>query len=116
MVGALNTVVGATGPLIAPFFLDLGLERRALVGTKAACQTSGHLAKAVVFGVAGFAVAAFLLPLALLSAGVIAGTWIGSRILGRVSETTFVRLYRTVLSLVALRLVVWDGAAVLGWR
>ncbi|MEM7409712.1 MAG: sulfite exporter TauE/SafE family protein [Myxococcota bacterium] len=115
VVGALNTVVGATGPLIAPFFLDLGMERRALIGTKAACQTLGHLAKAVIFGVAGFAFLGFLAPLAVLAASVVLGTWLGSRILGRVTEATFVRLYKTVLTLVALRLVVWDGLAAFGW-
>ena len=37
VVGVLNMTVGATGPLIAPFFLNLGLTRQSLVGTKAAC-------------------------------------------------------------------------------
>ena len=114
VVGTLNTTIGATGPLIAPFFLDLGLDRRALVGTKAACQTLGHLAKLLVFGFAGFSYGAWALPLALLCVAVVGGTWVGSQILGRVSETTFVRLYKGVLTAVALRLVIVDGAAALG--
>ncbi|MEN8182493.1 MAG: sulfite exporter TauE/SafE family protein [Myxococcota bacterium] len=108
-VGFLNTTVGATGPLIAPFFLDIGLTRQALVGTKAGCQSLGHVAKLVVFGVVGFAYGEYLLLLALLSALVVVGTWIGSRILDRVSERTFVVAYRTVLTLIALRLVLWEG-------
>lgn len=107
VVGFLNVTLGATGPLIAPFFLNLGLSRRAIVGTKAACQLLGHLAKLVVFGVAGFAYLAWAWPLALLSAAVVAGTWIGSRILERVSERAFTRLYKSVLTLIALRLVLW---------
>ena len=43
--GFLNMVIGATGVLIDPFFLGLGLSRQALVGTKAACQALGHLVK-----------------------------------------------------------------------
>ncbi len=43
--GFLNMVLGATGVLIDPFFLGLGLSRQALVGTKAACQTIGHVVK-----------------------------------------------------------------------
>ena len=87
---------------------------QALVGTKAACQTLGHLAKIAVFGAVGFAFGAHLLELALLSAAVVAGTGVGSRILGRVSEDLFVRLYKTVLTLVALRLVLWEGASLVG--
>lgn len=116
VVGVLNMTIGATGPLIAPFFLNLGLTRQALVGTKAACQTAGHLAKLVVFGFAGFAFLPYAGPLALLGAAVVAGTWAGSRLLDRVSETTFVRLYQTVLTLIALRLLLSEGMAVLGLR
>jgi uncharacterized membrane protein YfcA len=114
VAGVLNMTVGATGPLIAPFFLGLGLSRQTLVGTKAACQTLGHLVKLGVFGVAGFVFAPWLAPLALLAAMVVAGTWIGSRLLERVSERWFVRAYKTVLTLIALRLVLGEAAAWIG--
>ena len=116
VVGVLNMTVGATGPLIAPFFLNLGLARQALIGTKAACQALGHIAKIAIYGAAGFAFVSWAGPLALLSLAVVAGTWFGSRILGRVSERAFVRLYKGVLTLVALRLVLWDGLDALGLR
>ncbi|NNL68049.1 MAG: sulfite exporter TauE/SafE family protein [Myxococcales bacterium] len=109
VVGFLNVTLGATGPLIAPFFLNLGLTRQALVGTKAACQLLGHLAKIVIFGVVGFAYAEWVIPLALLCLAVVVGTWAGSRMLERVSEKAFVRLYKTVLTLIALRLVASVG-------
>ena len=114
VVGAVNMTVGATGPLIAPFFLNLGLSRQSIIGTKAASQTLGHLVKIGVFGFAGFAYPEYTLPLALLCAMVVAGTWIGSRLLGYVNEPWFTRLYKTVLSLVALRLVIGEGLALLG--
>ena len=108
--------VGAVGPLIAPFFLNIGLERRSVVGTKAACQTLGHLVKIAVFGVAGFAFAEWLTPLALLCVMVLVGTWLGSRLLEKVSEVWFIRLYKTVLTVIAIRLVVWEAAALLDLR
>ena len=116
VVGVLNLTVGAAGPLIAPFFLRIGLTRQALIGTKAACQTAGHLAKIAIFGAAGFAFANYAVELALLSLCVIAGTWIGSRLLESVSETWFTRLYKAVLTLIAIRLVVWEGLAWIGVR
>ncbi len=116
VAGVLNMTIGAVGPLIAPFFLKIGLTRQALIGTKAACQAAGHLVKIAVFGIAGFVFADYAVPLALLSVSVIAGTWIGSQLLERVSERWFKRLYRGVLTLIALRLVIWEGLAWLGVR
>lgn len=109
VVGLLNPTIGATGPLIAPFFLNLGLARQGIIGTKAACQALGHLAKLAVFGVAGFAFASYAAPLLLLAGAVVAGTWVGSQVLGRVSELWFTRLYKTVLTLIALRLVISEA-------
>lgn len=106
--GFLNMVVGATGVLIDPFFLGLGLSRQALVGTKAACQALGHLAKVGLFGAAGFAFAEHAPLLALGSACAVGGTWLGSRLLDRLSEETFLWLYRGVLTLLALRLL-WQA-------
>jgi uncharacterized membrane protein YfcA len=111
VAGVLNMTIGAIGPLIAPFFLNLGLERRALVGTKAACQTLGHLVKIALFGVAGFAFGSHLVLLVTAGACVVAGTWLGSRILERVSERFFRRLYMGVLTAIALRLLVGEAFA-----
>jgi uncharacterized membrane protein YfcA len=111
VAGVLNMTIGAIGPLIAPFFLNLGLDRRALVGTKAACQTLGHLVKIALFGLAGFAFAPHLALLVSAGACVVAGTWIGSRILERVSERFFRRLYMVVLTAIALRLLAGEAFA-----
>jgi uncharacterized membrane protein YfcA len=116
VVGLINMTIGAAGPLIAPFFLKIGLSRQAMIGTKAACQAAGHLVKIAIFGIAGFVFAEYAIPLALLAVSVIAGTWIGSQVLESVNERWFTRLYRGVLTLVALRLVVWEGWAWLGAR
>jgi uncharacterized membrane protein YfcA len=114
VAGFLQVVIGATGPLIAPFFLNLGLTRQSLVGTKAACQTLGHLAKLVLFGIAGFAYQDFGLLLMTLSAAVVVGTWLGSRLLERVNERVFTLLFKGVLTAVALRLVIWEGWKLVG--
>ena len=54
---------------------------------------------------AGFAFGQYTGLLAVLCACVVAGTYVGSHALHRVNERTFTWLYRSVLSLVALRLV-----------
>jgi uncharacterized membrane protein YfcA len=103
--GFLNMLLGAIGPMIDPFFLGLGLGRQALVGTKAACQAIGHAVKIGLFGAAGFAFAEHAPLLALGSLCAIGGTWVGSRLLDRMSEESFLWLYRGVLTVLALRLV-----------
>lgn len=108
VAGLLSAALGAIGPLLAPFFLGLGLPRRAVVGTKAWAQLLGHLAKIVVFGALGFAFHEHLLLLAGCVVAVVAGTWLGSRVLEGVSERNFTLLYKGVLSLVALRLVLGE--------
>jgi uncharacterized membrane protein YfcA len=108
-VGFLNMTVGATGPFAAPFFLNTGLSRHALVGTKAATQALGHTIKVVLFGLAGFAFFDFALPLAALCACVVLGSFVGSKLLDRVSERVFDRLYRGVLTAIALRLLLSAG-------
>ena len=104
VVGALNILIGATGPLIAPFFLNLGLTRHALIGTKAACQAIGHGFKTLVFAIGGFAYSTYALVIAPMIPAAVLGTWLGSRVLDYVNEVWFTRLYKGVLTLVALRL------------
>lgn len=105
VAGVLNVSLGAIGPLLAPFYLNLGLTRFQLIGTKAASQMLGHLAKLIVYGVAGFVYVDWLSVLAILAACVVVGTWLGSQLLERVNEVWFVRTYKTVLSLIAIRLM-----------
>lgn len=116
VVGLLNTTVGATGPLVAPFFLNLGLSRQAVVGSMAACQALGHLAKLAVFGAAGFAFLAFAPALALLSVFVVLGTWAGSRLLDQVTDARFAFLYKALLTGLALHLVLSELPGLLAAR
>jgi len=115
VVGMINMTVGATGPLIAPFFLNLGLARQGVIGTKAASQALGHFVKIAVFGIAGFVYADYAAMLVVLCAMVVAGTWVGSQALESVNELWFKRLFKTALTAVALRLVIVEGGALLGF-
>ena len=110
-MGFLQMNIGATGPLIAPFFLNLGLTRQALVGSKAAVQTLGHVTKILLFGAFGFAFSEYGLLLVSMCALVVLGAWIGSRLLEHVNERVFTWLFKSVLTLIAVRLVLWDGWA-----
>jgi uncharacterized membrane protein YfcA len=106
--GAIGPLVGATGPFIAPFFLGIGLNRFELIGTKAACQTTGHLAKMILFAIAGFAFMDYVGLIVGMAGSVVAGTWLGTRVLHHIDDNRFTQLYRLTLTAIALRLV-WNG-------
>lgn len=106
--GAIGPLIGATGPFIAPFFLGIGLTRFELIGTKAACQAAGHLAKLLLFGIAGFAFLDYAGLMIGMATSVIVGTWLGTRLLRRLDDERFTQLYKLTLTLVAMRLV-WSG-------
>ncbi len=106
VAGGLGLLVGATGPFIAPFFLRDDLDKEAVVATKAACQTLGHIFKLPAFLWLGYD---YLdrpwLWLALLGA-VVLGTLLGKRVLGTLSRKQFERLFEGVLAAIALGLIV----------
>lgn len=110
-VGALNgfasPTVGATGPLIAPFFRAGSHDRLGFVGTMAAAQALGHLAKVSVFAIDGFPFSDHLQVILIGSAGVAVGTWIGTRLLHRADERLFRLLFHIAITTISLRLLLF---------
>ncbi len=47
--GIFSVFIGATGPLIAPFFLSYELTKESIIANKAACQVISHLGKIPLF-------------------------------------------------------------------
>ena len=81
VAGFLNVTIGATGPLVAPFFLNLGLSRQAVIGTQAGVQALGHVAKIALYAGFGFAFREHAELLLGASVCAIAGSWVGSRLI-----------------------------------
>lgn len=104
LVGLLSPLLGATGPLLAPFVLALELGPQGTIGTLAACQIFQHSSKLLAFGTTGFTFTAYALPLLGLSLAAIVGSAIGTRVLDRVEARTFRVALRAVLTLLALKL------------
>jgi len=102
VVMAAQLLAGASGALLDVFFLDGGLERREIVGTKAVTQSLGHFIKLLYYG--GFLLlldgggttpadggSPALSPQLLLvgPTAAVLGTLLGSAILLRLSEGGF---------------------------
>lgn len=102
----LTMMVGATGPLLSSVFAQIiPDDRKALVATHAAGMTIQHALKIVVFGLAGFAFAAWVPLVAVMIASGYLGTVYGSRWLERLPEAQFRRWFRIGISLLALDLL-----------
>ena len=105
VTGFLTLFVGATGPFLAPFFLRDDLAKEEVIATKAICQTVGHMLKIPAFLSLGFAYDDHLMTLSVLLAMVISGTVTGKRLLERLGQETFVRIFVIALVLLAVHLV-----------
>jgi uncharacterized membrane protein YfcA len=75
------------------------------VVTAAVSQVLAHAAKLVAFAADGFDLRDHLALVAVGAAGVVTGSWIGTRLLGRISTAHLDVLFRAVLTVLALRLV-----------
>jgi len=103
---ALSLIVGATGPLLAPFFLNIGLKKEAIIATKAGGQAATHLLKVAFFSAVGFQLGRHALLFAGMVAAVTLGTACGKLLLGRVSERAFLILFKTLITILAGRMVI----------
>mgnify|MGYP006079048117 FL=1 len=104
--GLASIFVGATGPLIAPFFLNSNLTKENIIANKAACQMITHLTKIPLFifffNVNYTQEYKLLLPLIL---AVFIGTNFGKKILNVIPEKLFIRLFKTTLFIISIRLI-----------
>ena len=87
-----SALLGSVGPLTAPFFLAYGLTRAAYIGTEAASAVTMHLSKIAAYGAGDLLTRQVLLYGVALTPATLAGTWVGKRIVGRISDRVFVVL------------------------
>ncbi|QQR91405.1 MAG: sulfite exporter TauE/SafE family protein [Myxococcales bacterium] len=105
ITGFLAIFVGAIGPFLAPFFLRDDLEKEQIIATKAICQMWTHIFKIPAFLAFGFPYQDHVPLLLTLVACVMMGTLLGKRLLSRIPQHVFIRLFEGVLGVLALYLV-----------
>ncbi len=107
MSGFATVFVGATGPLIAPYFLEYGLKKKEIIANKAVCQAISHIGKMPIFiflfHLNYFEHSTVLLPLLI---AVIVGTYFGKHILSFIPEHIFKILFKIALTLMATKLII----------
>ncbi len=107
LASGLTTVfIGATGPLIAPFFLKGKLTKETIIANKAICQAMSHAGKIPLFifffQFDYLAEVEVLFPLII---AVFIGTNLGKQILAFIPEKVFQLLFRGALTVIAIKLI-----------
>ena len=107
--GISSVFIGATGPLIAPFFLNDKLNKENIIANKAACQVISHLGKIPLFiyffNVSYIEEVNVLFPLV---GSVFIGTNFGKHLLKFISEDLFKKFFRYALIIIAIKLILND--------
>lgn len=112
MAGGLTTLasmfVGATGPLVAGFVHRGDYDKLTHTATFATCMTFQHCLKGVVFIGVGFAFWQWLPFVATMIASGAVGSWLGLKALNRIPAHHFKRIFRIVITAMAIRLI-WQA-------
>jgi len=102
----LSALLGTAGPLMVPFFLAFGLTKGAFIGTEALAALLMHVVKMVVYGGTSLLSVNSVGVGLLMGVGLTAGSYVGTRIVSRVSERIFVLLVEATLVVAGLRFLV----------
>jgi len=104
--GICTVFIGATGPLIAPFFLKGQLSKENIIANKAVCQSISHIGKIplfiLFFNFNYISEANILIPLII---AVFVGTNVGKQILKFIPENIFRLLFKGTLTIISIKLI-----------
>jgi uncharacterized protein len=104
----LSALLGSVGPLMAPFFLAYGLVKAAYIGTEALTTVIMHLTKLIAYHQASVLSTHALWAGAALAPAMVAGSYLGKRIVDRLPERVFIIIIEVTL-LAAGVLFLWRG-------
>lgn len=93
----LSALLGSVGPIMAPFFLSFGLVKGAYISTEALSTVVMHVAKLIAYRQTSVLTGPDILAGLAVGPIMVAGTYVGKRIVDRLPERVFVLLIEAVL-------------------
>jgi uncharacterized membrane protein YfcA len=102
----LSALLGSVGPVMAPFFLAFGLVKGAYIGTEAMSTVVMHLTKLVAYQQTAILTRHAVLVGLALAPIMIFGSWLGKKIVDRLSERVFVLIIEAVLMVAGLMFLI----------
>ncbi len=104
-IHSLLSTLFAYGALLHAIILQTGLKRRPIVATMGASLTGMGLFKITGYALNGFDYVPYLQTIGFAIAAAFLGTWVGRMVIDRVSEELFRAVFRSLVTLTALRLL-----------
>ena len=107
-VGILHSFLGAifgVGGVLQPLLLRTSLTKAEITGTLAACMLTLDVMKATGYVSFGFSYLDYIPHIIGATLAGFAGTWAGKRISHRISEELFRRVFRVLVSVIAVRMI-----------
>ncbi|OLB98808.1 MAG: hypothetical protein AUH30_06845 [Candidatus Rokubacteria bacterium 13_1_40CM_68_15] len=103
--GLLSAIVVSTGPVLAPFYLSYGLRRSAYIATEAMCALALHVTRGAVFTRYALLGPDTVTVGLVLGTVMFGGSWIGRRLLDRMSDRVFLAVIEALLLAMGLQLL-----------
>ncbi len=103
----LSGLIGSTGPILNPLYLNYGLEKEQLLGTKSTNVLVVHIVKLIAYGIFG----TLSLPIfgygLIIGIGAFPGNWLGFKVLEKIEEQQFRKI---VLAFVVMSgiMLIWE--------
>ncbi len=104
----LSSVLGSTAAMMNAVLRRMGLPRKELIGTQAACVLTQHILKIIVFVSLGVALREWIGMVVLMILIGFAGTYFGTKMLDRISEEWFDIILKVILTAAGLNLL-WQA-------
>jgi len=101
----LGMLAGATGPLGAAVLARRNSARDWLVVNTALYMSVNHALRLAAFVLVGFSFSAWWELVAGMIVAVVAGSWVGTRLRSYLPQVNFLRLFRLLVTLLALRML-----------
>lgn len=101
----LGMVAGATGPLGAAVLARYSQRRDSLVVNTAVYMSLSHILRAAAYGLMGFSLGQWWPLLVGMVAASIGGSWAGTRLRRHLPQADFLRWFRLLVTLLALRMI-----------
>jgi uncharacterized membrane protein YfcA len=111
-VSFFSGLIGATGPVLNPFYINAGIDKQAMIGTKTANSFLVGLVKLGTYSFFGALAGQMWWYGLMIGAAAGIASYVGKRILSEISSKTF-RQFVIILMVVSGAIMIWDQRDVL---
>lgn len=105
LTSGLGLIFGAIGAMTMSAHPKEFWSKEEITGNHAACMAFQHGIKVIVYAIIGFNISAYIWEITALIIGAAFGTWIGTKVLRKISEKRFKKLLKIVLTTLSIRMI-----------